>query len=73
MTYKYMRVHTHTHTHTLKIQIGGKKDEPTFTINGQATWCTPLIPALGRQRQEDFCEFKASLVYRASSRTTGAT
>jgi hypothetical protein len=23
----------------------------------------PLIPALGRQRQMDLCEFKASLVY----------
>ena len=29
----------------------------------------PLIPALGRQRQVDLCEFKASLVYRESSRT----
>ena len=29
----------------------------------------PLIPALGRQRQAELCEFKASLVYRASSRT----
>ena len=28
-----------------------------------------LIPALGRQRQADLCEFKASLVYEASSRT----
>ena len=32
-------------------------------------WHTPLIPALGRQRQLDLCEFKASLVFRASSRT----
>ena len=24
----------------------------------------PLIPALGRQRQVDLCEFKGSLVYR---------
>ena len=32
-------------------------------------WCyTPLIPALRRQKQAD-CEFKASLVFRASSRT----
>ena len=23
----------------------------------------PLIPALGRQRQVEFCKFKASLVY----------
>ena len=28
-----------------------------------------LIPALGRQRQADLCEFEASLVYRVSSRT----
>lgn len=26
-------------------------------------WRTPLIPALGSQRQVDLCEFKASLVY----------
>ena len=31
-------------------------------------WCTPLIPALGRQRQGDLCEFKASLICRVSSR-----
>ena len=29
----------------------------------------PLIPAFGRQRQVDVCEFKVSLVYRAISRT----
>uniref|UniRef100_A0A8C6W909 Histone-lysine N-methyltransferase n=1 Tax=Nannospalax galili TaxID=1026970 RepID=A0A8C6W909_NANGA len=29
----------------------------------RAWWCTPLIPALRRQRQVDLCEFKASLVY----------
>jgi hypothetical protein len=33
----------------------------------------PLIPAFRRQRQVDLCEFKASLVYRASSRTARAT
>nr|XP_048293660.1 complex III assembly factor LYRM7 isoform X1 [Myodes glareolus] len=27
-------------------------------------WSMPLIPALGRQRQVDLCEFKTSLVYR---------
>ena len=27
------------------------------------------MPVLGRQRQEDLSEFKASLVYRESSRT----
>jgi hypothetical protein len=38
-----------------------------------ALWLTPLIPALRRQRQADLCEFKASLVCRASSRTSRAT
>ena len=32
-----------------------------------------LIPALGRQRQEELCEFKASLVYKGSSRMARAT
>ena len=32
----------------------------------------PLIPALERQKQVDIYEFKASLVYRASSRTARA-
>jgi hypothetical protein len=34
-------------------------------------WRTPLVPALGRQRQADF-EFEASLVYKVSSRTARA-
>ena len=39
----------------------------------RAKWwcCTPLIPALGRQRQADLCEFKANLVYRVSFRKSG--
>ena len=32
-----------------------------------------LIPALGRLKQVDLCEFKASLVCRSSSRTARAT
>ena len=36
-------------------------------------WHTPLIPALLGQRQEELCEFKASLVYRVSSRTARLT
>jgi hypothetical protein len=35
-------------------------------------WRTPLIPALGRQRQ-GISEFEASLVYKVSSRTARAT
>ena len=37
-----------------------------------AWWGTPLIPALGRQRQENLCEFEANLVYKASLRTVRA-
>ena len=36
----------------------------------QEQWST-LIPALGRQRWADLCEFKAGLVYIASSRPGG--
>ena len=32
-----------------------------------------LIPALGRQRQVDLCEFKDSLVYRVNARTAKDT
>jgi hypothetical protein len=35
-------------------------------------WRTPLIPALGRQRQA-ISEFEANLVYKVSSRTARAT
>jgi hypothetical protein len=33
----------------------------------------PLVPALGKQRPTDLCEFKVSLIYRESSRTIIAT
>ena len=33
----------------------------------------PLIPALGRQRQVDLYEFKASLIYTVSSRSVRIT
>ena len=36
-------------------------------------WLMPLIPALEKQKQADFCELKASLVYIESSRTVRAT
>jgi hypothetical protein len=39
----------------------------------QRWWCTLLIPAFEKQSQVDLCEFRASLVYRVSSRTARAT
>ena len=51
------------HLNTLK---KGKKKKILFI-------CTPLIPALGRQRQADLCEFKPTLVYEVSSRRARAT
>jgi hypothetical protein len=38
----------------------------------QTWWHRPLAPALGRQRQVDFCEFEDSLVYIVSPRTAKA-
>jgi hypothetical protein len=34
---------------------------------------TPLISTLRRQKQADLCEFKASVVYRVSSRRVKET
>ena len=45
----------------------------TYIKIRQVWWHTPFIPALGRQRQANLCEIKASLVYRVSSRTSRTT
>jgi hypothetical protein len=50
-----------------------KQNKQTNKQQSQEGWYMPLIPALRRQRQADLCEFKASLVYIASSRIAGAT
>lgn len=42
---------------------------PSASGLSQTWWNTLLIAALVRKRQGDLCEFKASLVYRISSRT----
>lgn len=36
-------------------------------------WLVPLIPASGRWRQADLCEYEASLVYKVSTRRARAT
>ena len=36
-------------------------------------WYTHLIPALGRQRQLDLCEFKTGQIFKESSRTDKVT
>ena len=41
-------------------------------VSAEQWWHTPLIPVLGRQRQW-ISEFKASLVYKVSSKTVRAT
>ena len=46
------------------------KKEETKEVRHQRTL---LIPVLRKQRQKDLCEFKASWVYIASSRTARAT
>ena len=51
---------TTQHIHTLK------NFKFTLWYNHQAQW--PVIPALGRLRQEDCPEFKASLSYKKNSR-----
>ena len=58
-TYIHAQGHTDTHSHIVKNKS-----------LSQAWWRMPLIPALRWQTQADLCEFKASLVYKTSSRTT---
>jgi hypothetical protein len=52
----------HTHIHKQNIEYN-------FI---QTWWYRLLMPALRRQKQVDLCEFKASLVYRESSRIARA-
>lgn len=42
-------------------------------FHARQQWGTPSISAAGKQKQADFCEFKASQGYRLSSRTAKTT
>jgi hypothetical protein len=37
--------------------------------SSQIWWHIPLIPAFGRQKQADLCDFEANMVYIMSSKT----
>jgi hypothetical protein len=55
-------------SHCSMEDLGTLKNQQTKKqkIKTTGKWsCTPLIPALGRQGQEDLFEFEDSLVYRA--------
>lgn len=42
-------------------------EEIKCQLESQAWWQTTLVPELERQRQSEFCEFEANLVYKFPS------
>lgn len=48
-------------------------DSANISFRTRQWWCMPLILELRRKRQADFWEFKASLVYWGSSKTSRGT
>ena len=70
-------VHTHTLYHPRTNSQALQKDTVSkrcaYIIILLQHWHASLMPALGRQRQADVCEFKASLVYRVSFRIVKGT
>jgi hypothetical protein len=56
----------------LSFQLFFEVNQFNSCLLNQVWWYTPLIPAVGRQRQVVLCEFKASLVYLVSSRPVWA-
>lgn len=59
-------------THTIISVHTEKSQHHLFMMktwnNSEVWWCTPVVPALRRHRQEDCCKFTAILVYSACLR-----
>ena len=55
-----------------RLQRGSKLFELFFKmLKGiRVWWCTPVIPAFGKQRQVHLCDFMTNLVYVVSSWTS---
>jgi hypothetical protein len=51
------------HQCTLKTEMKRRRGAEEKAVTASGGGHNPLIPATGRQRQADLCEFKASLVY----------
>ena len=58
---------TNKHNTTSPKKTKQNKERPEFknALLSRAWWRTPVIPALGRLRQEDRCEFETSLGYKS--------
>ena len=54
-----------------KEAYGEKKNAFQMLQDTRQWWHMPVILALRRQRQEDYCEFEASLIYEESSQHPG--
>ena len=52
------------------VQASASVSYPLRDFSDLVWWCTPLMPALRRQRQVEPWEFQASLVYVVSSRAS---
>ena len=68
--YLQVLLHTHPSSNSAEHQATCTPLSKQWESAGQ-WWHTPLVTALGRQRQANLCEFVASLVYRVNSRTDG--
>lgn len=66
--------HGSKHTSAILYYISTRSDLPALTITrsniSQARWFIPVIPALRRQRPDDYYKIKVNSIYKAISRWT---